>query len=763
MVITETPREGNTNADVSAQMAQHPETFSPHCGTNDMVTNPFTMQLNSLDPSIAAKVDRTIWLGQTPPPAAQRPGVFYNRNQQVFSSGQVLVSPGGYAAIGPRAKTAIGSTGIKPYGKPSSQTITMTGNPTPDISETGTANNKNPGTSKSCVTMVVAADAPNGTAPGTTAWVDASHKSPKFGIGVNVSEPLPTDPNYYPEPTVANPSATDPNYRVEAYGDLAGNSAKPFRDSPLEGIAFNDNSDADPKAPNRPLVKDGVKDTGTYSNYKTIFLQRLADPLLPFDAQRNPYITVDWMPIDLTTFNGEQPWDGNAPDPDDINGGTTKLQFASRQRGGSDPNPNPPPPAGAYPNLWAPMQPSSDQLPFATSGGTDNFKFKLIHSLGFLNQRLGPSFAAGGAPPGYVGDPMKPFPWITWNARPYSNLIELLMVPASSPDRLLMEFSSPGTTPPGAAINPYDPSAPQNFRYPFRHLLNFFSADASYTPGKAANYYRVLEYLRVPSKFVGTETLLNPNFFTSTSQKLWPFLPPYNTVSNYRDPGLVNINTVTAQEVWNAVMNNSGVPNFGPTYQQLADSRRFDATMPANGQLLTTNTALPTSFQGVYRSAASADLVPLKVMMRSGVEATLLRPDKPAGAVVTQSPLFGAKSTFDYNNTDSNAFFRYQPLERISNMVTTRSNVFAVWLTVGYFEVLPWPQAGTNPPPASLTAADYAAHADGYQLGAEIGSDTGEIVRHRAFYIIDRSIPVGYERGQNHNVNRAILLKRFIE
>ena len=64
---------------------------------------------------------------------------------------------------------------------------------------------------------------------------------------------------------------------------------------------------------------------------------------------------------------------------------------------------------------------------------------------------------------------------------------------------------------------------------------------------------------------------------------------------------------------------------------------------------------------------------------------------------------------------------------------------------------------------AGFTAADFAAHADGYQLGAELGSDTGEIVRHRAFYIIDRSIPVGYERGQNHNVNRAILLKRFIE
>ncbi len=106
----------------------------------------------------------------------------------------------------------------------------------------------------------------------------------------------------------------------------------------------------------------------------------------------------------------------------------------------------------------------------------------------------------------------------------------------------------------------------------------------------------------------------------------------------------------------------------------------------------------------------------------------------------------------------------FRALQRLSNLVTTRSNVFAVWLTIGYFEVLPWPQPGINQPPnGGWTAADYAAHADGYQLGSELGSDTGEVVRHRAFYIFDRSIPVGYERGQNHNVNRAILLRRYIE
>jgi len=48
-------------------------------------------------------------------------------------------------------------------------------------------------------------------------------------------------------------------------------------------------------------------------------------------------------------------------------------------------------------------------------------------------------------------------------------------------------------------------------------------------------------------------------------------------------------------------------------------------------------------------------------------------------------------------------------------------------------------------------------------LGKELGSDTGNIKRHRAFYLIDRSIPVAFEPGENHNVDRAIVLRRFIE
>jgi hypothetical protein len=71
---------------------------------------------------------------------------------------------------------------------------------------------------------------------------------------------------------------------------------------------------------------------------------------------------------------------------------------------------------------------------------------------------------------------------------------------------------------------------------------------------------------------------------------------------------------------------------------------------------------------------------------------------------------------------------------------------------VGYFEVRTTGSTGPNTP-----------WPDGYQLWGEMGSDTGEIKRHRAFYIYDRSIPVAFERGKDHNIADGILLKRFIE
>jgi hypothetical protein len=129
---------------------------------------------------------------------------------------------------------------------------------------------------------------------------------------------------------------------------------------------------------------------------------------------------------------------------------------------------------------------------------------------------------------------------------------------------------------------------------------------------------------------------------------------------------------------------------------------------------------------------------------------TLLRSSRPGSQ---QTPLFKQTNPTltAYNDTDRNPYFRYQLLQKMTNLLTTRSNVYAIWITVGYFEVSPW------------TGGIDAGHPDGLQLGAELGSDSGNVKRHRAFYIYDRSIPVGFEPGKDHNIENGVLLRRFIE
>jgi hypothetical protein len=66
---------------------------------------------------------------------------------------------------------------------------------------------------------------------------------------------------------------------------------------------------------------------------------------------------------------------------------------------------------------------------------------------------------------------------------------------------------------------------------------------------------------------------------------------------------------------------------------------------------------------------------------------------------------------------------------RLANTATTRSNVYGVWITIR----------------------------------ESVANDPDSIRLHRAFYIFDRSLPVAFEPGQDHNVWDAVLLRRIIQ
>jgi hypothetical protein len=96
----------------------------------------------------------------------------------------------------------------------------------------------------------------------------------------------------------------------------------------------------------------------------------------------------------------------------------------------------------------------------------------------------------------------------------------------------------------------------------------------------------------------------------------------------------------------------------------------------------------------------------------TGIEDTLLRSYDGAG---------GDRRLFQLSDSSLHPYLRDQLLTKLFGNVSTRSNVFAVWLTVGFFEVID----DTSRP---------------VKLGAEVGRAEMRHVRHRLFAIVDRSV-----------------------
>lgn len=154
--------------------------------------------------------------------------------------------------------------------------------------------------------------------------------------------------------------------------------------------------------------------------------------------------------------------------------------------------------------------------------------------------------------------------------------------------------------------------------------------------------------------------------------------------------GNVNLNTITEIEVFRAI----------------ADAQ--SATQPYAGF---TQTDVDLAFNRLIasRQAGGPEGTPFRSFAAGDLTKTLLRSD-------VAGPVFYPPSL----PTSSHRYAQTALLQKIFNNVTTTSNVFAVWWTVGYFEVV-----DETVRPA--------------RLGQEIGRSENKHIRHRFFAIVDRS------------------------
>ena len=252
--------------------------------------------------------------------------------------------------------------------------------------------------------------------------------------------------------------------------------------------------------------------------------------------------------------------------------------------------------------------------------------------------------------------------WFTWPNRPFISSAELLLVPGEDALGMLQSYVQPTTT--------------------------------QTLPAMVANAIPngLFDAVHVPTRFSGIHTTIsNSGTAALATAGIYPEVTPVNQITSFREPGRVNLNTVTADDVWAAVV---------------------------AGPLQTSGSAAPVTSRGTSNFAANPATGMHTLLALSGLMANSGTTPPMQDSHPMLSPL-----------QQLNPIHRIYTATRLANTATVRSNVFGVWIT----------------------------------LRESVANDPDSIKLHRAFYIFDRSIPVGFEPGKDHNVWDAVLLRRIIE
>lgn len=725
---------------------------------------------------------RYVWLTSGTPVSASPRGPSGTNTFVLESPAQTAtISRGDFLVIGPRESTPVGSS-TESVGEPSPQSIKLAA-AAPAVTVTGLTAGSTP-----CP--------PEGRA----CWVSMPVTGSRVPAGLSITG---RDVGaYYPAP-----------------------SADEIYDPPLD----------------QPLTDEnlaGFLDEGTYFNVATVFLERLADPTRVHQpdstsAEWNPYIAVDFMPIDLTTMNGES----TGPETAVIAGAVKPLRtqrpvhFHTRQRGMVTDSTGAPatpfdlqkaldgtaPPSVANP--WVPGFPSEVSNPpgpkqKAEQQATGHFAYELnqssaslpnqcpCHTLGWTNISFGRRLDSG-IPASMVGAAATPWPWLVWNDRPFASEYELLLVPCTPPGRLLTNYRNPSIDPPR---NPL--AAPLASRSPYDelgvfpaagHLLPFTGINdpADGEPGEpkrsrnADVLSRLFSYVRVSSPFVGTRRGLKPWASPDVaSDPMARFLPPFNFISAYREPGHVNINTIDAASsvaamspgdlIWKSLLGGF-VPPAAPTWQDVVASTQRNVVIGSTSvkvshpwRMLTPylagtgNSGAVEPFSLRHPPLGNGQPDPQVIASEFSARSLTLLRSTTAPAPVDVKPLFGparqavmpaSGNQFEY--AERNAWFAFEPMIRAASNTTVRSEVYAIWVTMGFFEVEAVSSSDSDQ--AAFVGSGFRKFPDGYRLLREYGTQSGDVSRHRGFFIFDRSIPVGYVPGDNVNVADGILVERLVE
>jgi hypothetical protein len=415
-----------------------------------------------------------------------------------------------------------------------------------------------------------------------------------------------------------------------------------------------------------------------------ILLQRLANPYLPPQpdptkatpaAPYNPYITVDYVaPPQAAVQDNRQFTTKGAVAPPPLP--TNLFSFGRYQ-----------PFAGleAYLLPQVPTVPPPGQP--KTTFFRHNYRENAPNAVPPATQYLAQRGTGVGQDPLQTGK--VPFDWLVHLDRLPISPMELMHVSAFKPHELTHRFVAPtigGLPWNGANEGPL-----------FQHYAHWTEADT--------RLYRLFEMLDAKSPGAGLAV-------------------------NGRFPGKVNLNTLTLDDgnIFRALADaEPGNSYYGGANPDAAVDKVFvnfikRRTPDPNGVPGPADAPLWGLATGDAPGGDALDQLPPLPPTPRGIQNTLLQP--AAGGASTWDAARLLEPTQTVNNVTvpqfTHPYQRYELLTKLFSNVTTRSNVFAVWLTVGFFEV-----------------TDDTVRP--VKLGAEIGKAENRNIRHRMFAIVDRT------------------------
>jgi len=182
-----------------------------------------------------------------------------------------------------------------------------------------------------------------------------------------------------------------------------------------------------------------------------------------------------------------------------------------------------------------------------------------------------------------------------------------------------------------------------------------------------------------------------------------------------RKTGLLNVNTMWDLETFQALADPQAANHFTVSeVQTVWNLLRGGRFQDVNGGTVGVNPATPGAVERPLWGAAPI----------SGQGKDPQYPDQGPNGVGVQNTLYGGALTPQTlsapPSTTPNPYAYFELLTKIQNNVTTRSNTFAVFLTVGFFKVI------------DDTALPV-------KLGAEIKNRTGQPTRRKMFAVVDRT------------------------